>query len=174
MLLPLERGLMSILNLTMLWSFDLRCSQCEAYLTCLALIQGLIPEFTGVVLTAPQTIERSSAAAQAQRKHKVAVLQCWQSWAANHTPHKENSVRSPILTWSLECNLLSCAQILFGIMRITICWSRYLCIFHIHSIPLHFPESIIQDYKFLKPLEVLNDQHSTINRYMLGRNIKTD
>jgi hypothetical protein len=40
----------------------------------LALIQGLIPEFTGVMLTAPQTIEQSSDAIQAQRKHRVAVL----------------------------------------------------------------------------------------------------
>lgn len=69
-----ELGLMGILNLTMLWSFDLRCSQCEAYLTCLALIQGLIPEFIGVMLAVQQTIEQDHAATQAQRKHRVAVF----------------------------------------------------------------------------------------------------
>lgn len=134
MLLPLERGLMSILNLTMLWSFDLRCSQCEAYLTCLALIQGLIPELTGVVLTAPQTIERSSAAAQAQRKHKVAVLQCWQSWAAKHTPRKENSRAKPNFNMILRMQLaILCSDLVwnYAYYHLLISLSLYL------SYPFH-------------------------------------
>lgn len=105
MLFPLELGLMSILNLMMLWSLHLRCSQCEAYLTYLAFFQGLSPEFTGVMLAAQQTKEKNNSAIQALRKHGVSSFpSAAKASFSSNIPAMEILMQALFLAWILEYN----------------------------------------------------------------------
>lgn len=160
MLLPLELGLMSILNLMMLWSLDLRRSQCEAYLTCLALFQGLIPEFIGVMLAAQQTVEKQCCP-WALRKH--GVLSVPSTVSASFSINA--SMESPLQALSLFFNInqLSFFKIFGGILKrnlfLCICFfSNHLLfcqlfIFDLLLISLYFSEPTLLNMKlFLTPL----------------------
>ena len=89
----------------MLWSFDLRCSQRETYLTYLALFQGLSPEFIGLMLAAQQTTEKSNPAIYALRKHGVSSFPSAEKASfSSNTPVMEILTQALFLAWILEYN----------------------------------------------------------------------